>query len=42
MARISELATELGSEVAEMDINPLIATAEGCIAADVRMKTNSQ
>ena len=42
MVKISELATELGSEVAEMDINPLIATAEGCLAADVRMKTNSQ
>jgi len=42
MVKISELATELGNEVAEMDINPLIATAEGCIAADVRIKTNSQ
>ena len=41
MVKISELATELGSEVAEMDINPLIATAEGCIAADVRIKINS-
>ena len=42
IVKISELATELGSEVAEMDINPLIATAGGCIAADVRIKTNSQ
>lgn len=42
MVKISELATELGNEIAEMDINPLIATAEGCLAADVRMKTNSQ
>ena len=42
MVKISKLATELGSEVAEMDLNPLIATAEGCIAADVRIKTNSQ
>ena len=42
MAKISELAAELGTEVAEMDINPLIATAEGCIAVDVRIKTNSQ
>ena len=41
MVKISELATELGSEVAEMDINPLIATAEGCIAADVRIQINS-
>ncbi len=42
MVRISELATELGNELAEMDLNPLIATAEGCIAADVRIKINSQ
>ena len=42
MVKISELATELGSEVAEMDINPLIATAGGCMAADVRIKTSSQ
>jgi len=41
MVKISELATELGSEVAEVDINPLIATAGGCIAADVRIKINS-
>ena len=41
MVKISELATELGNEVAEMDLNPLIATAEGCMAADVRIKTNS-
>ena len=42
MTRISELATELEDTVAEMDLNPLIATAEGCIAVDVRMKTKSQ
>ncbi len=42
MVKISELAAELGNEVAEMDLNPLIATAEGCIAVDVRMKTNSR
>ena len=41
MVKISELATELGNDVAEMDINPLIATTEGCIAVDVRIKTNS-
>ena len=41
MVKISELATELGSEVAEMDLNPLIATAEGCTAADVRIQINS-
>ena len=41
MVKISELATELGNEVAEMDLNPLIATAEGCIAVDVRIKTHS-
>ena len=42
MARISELAAELANEVAEMDLNPLIATADGCVAADVRIQTNSQ
>ena len=42
MSRISELATELEDLIAEMDINPLIATAEGCIAVDVRIKTNSR
>ena len=41
MVKISELAIELGNEAAEMDLNPLIATAEGCIAVDVRIKTNS-
>ncbi len=41
MVKISELATELGNDVAEMDLNPLIATAEGCIAVDVRIKTHS-
>lgn len=41
MVKISELATELGNDVAEMDINPLIAAAEGCIAVDVRIKTHS-
>ena len=40
MVKISELATELGNDVAEMDLNPLIATAEGCIAVDVRIKTH--
>ncbi|MCY3822932.1 MAG: acetate--CoA ligase family protein [Nitrospinae bacterium] len=42
MVKISELATELEDTVAEMDINPLIATAEGCLAADVRIKINSR
>ncbi len=42
MVKISELATELGNDVAEMDLNPLIATAGGCVAVDVRIKTNSQ
>ena len=41
MVKISELATELGNMVTEMDINPLIATAEGCVAVDVRIKTHS-
>lgn len=41
MVKISELAIELGAEAAEMDLNPLIATAEGCIAVDVRIKTHS-
>ncbi len=39
MAKISRLALELRHDIAEMDINPLIATAEGCIAVDVRIKT---
>lgn len=42
MVKISDLATELEDEVAEMDLNPLIATAGGCTAVDVRIKTNSQ
>ena len=39
MAKISRLALELRHDITEMDINPLIATAEGCIAVDVRIKT---
>lgn len=39
MARISEAAFELAEEVAEMDVNPLIAAAEGCCAVDVRIRT---
>ena len=42
MVKISELATELEDTVAEMDLNPLIAAAAGCIAVDVRIKTKSQ
>ena len=41
MVKISELATELEDTVAEMDLNPLIAAADGCIAVDVRIKTHS-
>ena len=39
MVKISRLALELRHEIAEIDLNPLIATAKGCIAVDVRIKT---
>ncbi len=39
MAKISEAAFELAEEVAEMDVNPLIVTPEGCRAVDVRIRT---
>ncbi len=34
LARFSVLATELGGAIAEMDVNPVIAGPEGCIAVD--------
>ena len=39
MVKISRLALELRHDIAEMDLNPLIATAKGCHAVDVRIKT---
>ncbi len=41
MIKISRLALELRHDIAEMDLNPLIATASGCHAVDVRIKKNS-
>jgi acyl-CoA synthetase (NDP forming) len=35
--RISALGEEL-PEVAELDLNPLIATADGCVAVDARVR----
>ena len=40
MVKISRLALELRHEIAEIDLNPLIATAKGCIAVDVRIKND--
>ncbi|MEE9276473.1 MAG: acetate--CoA ligase family protein [bacterium] len=38
LARLSEMAVELGEEVAEVDINPLIVTSAGALAVDVRIR----
>ena len=38
LARISEMAMELEEEIAELDINPLIATPDDAIAVDVRIR----
>ena len=40
MVKISRLVLELRHDITEMDLNPLIATTEGCIAVDVRIKTD--
>jgi acetate---CoA ligase (ADP-forming) len=37
--RLSTLATVLGSDLAALDINPLIVTPEGCTAVDVLVET---
>jgi acyl-CoA synthetase (NDP forming) len=38
LARISEMAMELEGEIAELDINPLIATPDDAVAVDVRIR----
>ncbi len=38
LARISEMAAELEGEIAELDINPLIATPDEAVAVDVRIR----
>ncbi len=37
LLRVSRLADDL-PEVAELDLNPVIAKAEGCLAADARIR----
>jgi acyl-CoA synthetase (NDP forming) len=37
LLRVSRLAEDL-PEVAELDLNPVIAKAEGCLAADARIR----
>ena len=33
-ARLSVLAVELGDRIAEVDVNPVIVSAKGCVAVD--------
>jgi acyl-CoA synthetase (NDP forming) len=40
LSRLSVLAHELGDRIAELDINPVIVSADGCVAADVLIVTD--
>lgn len=37
LVRFSEMAMDLEGEIASIDLNPVMASAEGCIVADARM-----
>jgi acyl-CoA synthetase (NDP forming) len=39
VSRLSVLAVELGDQIAELDINPVIVTPQGCVAVDVLVVT---
>jgi len=39
VSRLSVLAVELGDLIAELDINPVIVSAQGCVAVDVLVVT---
>ncbi len=38
MSRLSRLAAALGEAVAEIDVNPLIVSSQGCLAVDAVVK----